>query len=153
MVSSSISNFISCNKKQCSGKDVYTTCVCMYGERSHLINETFGFGREEGREGERGRRGSKLVCHKLFCMLAMVLSTHPPSLLPTRRTSLSWWPCAPVSSGLRGGMVLHSCTSCWRALDPSREYPPPPPLTPLHTHTHTHSSTPSHTPLPHTRHS
>ena len=78
-----------------------------------------------------------------FCMLAMVLSTHPLSLPPTRRTSLSWWPCAPVSNGLKEEMVSHNCTSCWRAPDPSREYPPHTPLPSLPTH----SSTPSHTPL------
>ena len=71
VVSSLISNFICGNKKQCSGKDVYTTCVCMYSERSHLINETFGFGREGG-------RGSKLVCHKLFLYVSNGLK-HSPS--------------------------------------------------------------------------
>ena len=85
VVSSSISNFISCNEKQCSG--IYHLCmyVCMYGERSHLINETFGWssgreeGREEGREREReGGRGSKLVCHKLFLYVSNGLK-HSPS--------------------------------------------------------------------------
>lgn len=61
VVSSSISNLICCNEKQCSG--IYHLCmyVCMYGERSHLINETFGWssGREEGREEGREREGRR----------------------------------------------------------------------------------------------
>ena len=52
----------------------------MYGERSHLINETFGFGREEGREeGREGERGRKLVYHELFLYVSNGLK-HSPSL-------------------------------------------------------------------------